>query len=123
MTWQKKRKKQGKNRYYSLAKKLRRKNKTTEEFEIMLNGLNLEDVIGLKLELASKTVSGKLFGFPIWGSMPSIVKNAVLNYAMSAARTQGEAANFLGINISDLNKLLKKYNIEEKGDEQASTRQ
>lgn len=112
MNWQKKRRVQGKNRYYSLAKKLRRDNKTTEEFEVMFNGLSLEEVIGLKLELASKSASGKLFGFPIWYTMPTITKDAVLKYALSAARTKGEAANFLGINMADLNKLLKRYDID-----------
>ena len=31
-------------------KKLREENKSTEEFEIMLNCLSLEEIIGLKLE-------------------------------------------------------------------------
>ena len=44
----------GKNRYYSISKKLRREGKSSEEFEILFNSLSLEEVIGLKLELASK---------------------------------------------------------------------
>ncbi len=112
MNWQKKRRPQGKNRYYSLAKKLRRDNKTTEEFEVMFNGLSLEEVIGLKLELASKSAGNKLFGFPIWYIMPTVTKDAVLKYAMSAARTKGEAASFLGINMADLNRILKRYDID-----------
>ena len=48
--WKKKKKLSGKNRYYSLKKKLRRENKITDEFEVMLNSLSLEEVIGLKLE-------------------------------------------------------------------------
>ena len=56
MTWNK-RKRYGIYKNYSLVNKLRKENKTTEEFEIMLNNLSLEEVIGLKLELASKNSS------------------------------------------------------------------
>tara|TARA_R110002020_G_scaffold17111_3_gene60474 strand:+ start:1059 stop:1451 length:393 start_codon:yes stop_codon:yes gene_type:complete len=130
MSWQRKRARKGKNRFYSLAKKLRRDNKTTEEFEVMFNRLSMEEVIGLKLELASRAIGGKLFGFPIWKSMPSVTRDATLKYAMSASRTKGEAASFLGMSISDLNKLLKKFKItsyfeddnEDFGGELASTR-
>ena len=33
-------------------------------------------------------------------------------YTVSAARTKGEAAAFLGINKSDLRKLIKKFDIK-----------
>ena len=47
MPWQKKKRIQGKNKYYSLSKKLKRENKITDEFEVMFNSLSLEEVIGL----------------------------------------------------------------------------
>ena len=112
MSWQKKRKRQGKNKYYSLAKKLRREERSSDEFEIMLSQLTLEEGIGLKLELASKTLDGKLFGLPVWSSLHSIVQDALLKYTFSAARTQGEAMRFLGLTKVEMHKLLKKYNID-----------
>ena len=51
MNWNKKKRIQGKNRYYSVSNKLRKENKSHDEFEVMLNNLNLEEVIALKLEL------------------------------------------------------------------------
>ena len=39
MSWQKKRKRQGKNRYYSLSKKLRREQRSNDTFEVMLSQL------------------------------------------------------------------------------------
>ena len=110
--WKKKRKLQGKNKHYSLINKLKREKKITDEFQVMFNSLTLEEVIALKLELASKSIGGKLFGFPIWASMTDVAKDAVLKYTMSAARTKGEAARFLGIQKSHLNKLLRKYETE-----------
>tara|TARA_R110000737_G_scaffold282010_1_gene288640 strand:+ start:47 stop:412 length:366 start_codon:yes stop_codon:yes gene_type:complete len=112
VSWEKRRKRQGKNKYYSLAKKLRREQRSNDEFEIMLSQLTLEEVIGLKLEIASKTLDGRLFGLPIWASLHSIVQDAVLKYTFSAARTQGEAMRFLGLKKVEMKKLLKKYNID-----------
>jgi len=111
MNW-KKRKWHGKNERYSLSKKLKREEKITEDFEIMLNQLSLEEVIGLKLELASKVFGGKSYGIPIWYSMKDIVNDAVLKYALSACRTKREAARFLGLKPQNLNNILKKYDVE-----------
>ena len=97
--------------YYSIANKLKCNNKIDEKFEVMLSSLTLEEIIGLRLELAAKTVNFKLYGTNIWQNLPNIVQESVLKYAYSAARTKGEIASFLGINKSSLKKLLKKYNI------------
>ena len=48
---------------YSVARKLRKDKKTTEEFEVMLGNLSLEEVVALKLELSGKIIKGKLYGF------------------------------------------------------------
>lgn len=113
MSWKKKKKRtQGKNKYYSLSKKLRKENKVSENFEIMLNNLSLEEVIGLKLELAAKSAGGMLYGIPIWFSLQDIVKDAVLKYAYSATTTKMEASRFLGIDKRRFNELIKKYDID-----------
>ncbi|MAL15812.1 MAG: hypothetical protein CL554_20605 [Algoriphagus sp.] len=96
--------------YYSIANKLKSQNKINEKFEIMLSMLTLEEIIGLRLELAAKSVNFKLYGLNLWQTLPNIVKNAVLRYVYSAARTKGEMAAFLGIDKGSLKKLLKKHN-------------
>ena len=73
MVWKKKKRLSGKNAYYSISKKLKREGKSSEEFELMLNGLTLEDIIALKLELATKPFGGKCYGIPIWYSTREIV--------------------------------------------------
>ena len=97
--------------YYSIANKLKTQNKINERFEIMLSSLTLEEIIGLRLELAAKTVNYKLYGINIWHSIQDIVKHGVLKYVYSAGRTKGEMASFLGIDKKTLNRLLKKYKI------------
>jgi len=77
----------------------------------MLCTLTLEEIIGLRLELAAKTVNHKLYGLNIWQSVPNIVREGMLKYVYSAARTKGEMASFLGIDKNTLKKLLKRYKI------------
>jgi hypothetical protein len=97
--------------YYSISNKLKSENKINERFEIMLSSLTLEEIIGLRLELAAKSVNYKLYGLNMWHKVPDMVKDGVLKYVYSAARTKGEMASFLGIDKSMLKKLLKKYEI------------
>ena len=101
------------NEYYSIINKLKSQEKITDEFEVMISSLTFEELIGLRLELAAKSVNHKLFGFKIWLSLPNIIKDAVLKYTSSAARTNGEAASFLGISKNDYNRYLKKFKIKE----------
>jgi hypothetical protein len=98
-------------KFYSISNKLKKENKIDERFEIMLSTLTLEEIIGLRLELAAKTVNYKLYGVKIWENLHSVVQDAVLKYVYSASRTKGEMASFLGINKVNLKRLLKKYNV------------
>ena len=97
--------------FYSIANKLKKEGKINEKFEVMMSTLTLEEIIGLRLELAAKSVNYKLYGANIWSALPSIVQEGVLRYVYSAARTKGEMASFLGINKSSLKRLLKKYDV------------
>jgi len=108
----KKKRIQGKNKYYSISNKLRKENKSHDEFEVMLNNLTLEEIIGLKLELAAKSAGGYLYGIPIFSAVPYLVKDAILKYSLSATRSKKEAARFLGINLENFKKLIKKYDTE-----------
>lgn len=96
---------------FSLAHKLRNENKTNEDFEVMLSNLDLEETIGLKLELASKSMGGKLYGLNLWASIPHIAKEALLLYIYSSARTRKEAAAFLGVSCFKLRSLFYHYGI------------
>ena len=77
-----------------------------------MSGWVVEELIGLKLELAAKAAGGMLYGIPILSSLPYLVKDSVLKYALSATRSKKEAARFLGIKLDHLKKLLKNYDIE-----------
>jgi len=112
MKWTKKKKLQGKQSRYSLVRKLRRDKKTSEEFESMLSALSLEEIIGLKLELASRAIDNRLFGLALWSGMPYIVHEAVFKYAVSATRTKLECMNFIGMKNQRFYELWNRYQID-----------
>ena len=115
MAWERKltsNRKRKPTRNYSIVRKLRKNGQITEEFEVMLNSLPLEDVIALKLELANRAAGGYLYGLPIWYAMPTIIKESVFKFAVTAARTKKEAMRFLGLNVATYNNLYKKYGID-----------
>jgi len=113
MFWKKKLKSfKGKNYYYSLKNKLRKEKKIDSNFELILNNLTLEELIGLKLELSSEYINNKLYNFPIWNSIYYICREAALKYTLSACRTIKDAASLMGISESDFRKEIKRFNIK-----------
>jgi len=101
---------------FSYARKLRHSGKTNDSFEMMISNLKLEELIALKLEISARSLRGKLFGFPIWNSTFHIVKNALINFALSSASSQKEAANILGLSLSEFRKSIKQFKIRKEGD-------
>ena len=109
MSWKRRKTRKGRNTYYSLSKKLRQEKRSNDEFETMLGSLSLEEIIGLKVELATKPGSNRLYGFPLWFNLTDIVKDAIFKYAYSATRTGMEAMRFLGLKENDFYRLRNKY--------------
>jgi len=112
MSWNRKRKISGKNKNYSISKKLRKEFKSSEEFEVMLNNLSLEDIIALKLEISARVMGGYLYGMPIWKSIKYITEDAILKFALSATRTRAEAMRLLGLRRINYRGLQFKYKTE-----------
>jgi len=91
---------------------LRREQRVTEEFLNVLSSFSLEELIALKLELAVRNTKHKLYNLPLWKAMPSICRDAILRYTLSACESKRDGARMLGIDIREFNNLLKKYNTE-----------
>ena len=79
----------------------------------MLSALTLEEIIGLKLECASRLTNGKLYGFNLWSNTVAIVKEALFNSVISIASTNKEATRILGVTDETLKTLKKKYKIKQ----------
>tara|TARA_R100001198_G_C5076609_1_gene120178 strand:+ start:118 stop:486 length:369 start_codon:yes stop_codon:yes gene_type:complete len=111
--WKRKKNYNGKNKNYSITNKLRKEKRSTEDFEIMLGTLSLEEVIALKLEISSRDLSKRMYGIPLWKNLLHIVQDAMLKYAFSSCRTQAESMRMLGLKESHFHELRKKYKPED----------
>ena len=98
---------------FSHLDNLRKQNKSSPEFEFMLNNLTLEEIIALKLELTTKSMNYKLSGMKLWASIPFFCKRAMILYASSICKSNYEAAAFLGLDFSQYLEILKKYGTED----------
>ena len=102
----------GKNRYFSVSRKLRNKGTSSEEFETILSTITLEDLIALRLELAARQSNGKLNGIFLWKKLPYLIKDAVIKAALSITLTKKDACRLLGVSETSFKKIVKKYNVE-----------
>jgi DNA-binding NtrC family response regulator len=112
-TFQKKKKTFAGRKNYSVVNKLLKDGLINEYFLTMVQHLSLEDLIAIKLEMATKTtgVAG-LFGIPLYKNTIHIVKDAMIKFAISATRTKSDAASFLGISLKRLSEEIKKYDVK-----------
>ena len=94
----------------NLSDKLKLEKKINEEFEVMLSGLTLEELIGLKIEVSARRLKGKLYGIDLYNSMAKMAKIAAFEYAYNFCRSDESAASLLGMNLHAFNLLRTKYN-------------
>lgn len=114
MEWQRKVKKgKGVNSPFSVSAKLRKQYKSSDEFEFMLNKLSLEEIIALKLEVSSRILGGKFYGFQLWAAIPKVVKDALMLYAISASNTDSDAAELLNMPTTRFIMLKNAYKSRE----------
>jgi len=91
---------------------MRRERRINDEFLNLLSSLSIEEIIALKLETSARLTKHKLYNFPLWKAMPSICRDAVLRFVLSACESKRDGARMLGIDIREFNSLLRKYNTE-----------
>ena len=102
-----------KTKYKSIINKLKDNNKVNDQVLVLINNLSLEDIIALKLELSSKMLKNRMYGFDIWRNSKYIVQEAMLKFAISATKSKKDAARFLGLDYTNFSKLVKKFGVEE----------
>lgn len=76
-----------------------------------VSSLTLEQIIAVKLELSCNYINNRFYGFDIWRSTNSIVKEALLTFAISTTKSRKDAARFLGLTYLDFKKYCKKYGV------------
>lgn len=99
------------NKSYNLTDKLIESQKIDENFIHMIDGLSLEEILGVKFEASAKLVKGKLHGLKLYHTMPVIVREALLRYTVKKFKLKSHAANFLGISLKKYNTLIARRGI------------
>ena len=99
----------GRNRDFSVSRKLRKEGKSSEEFEAILSTLTLEEIIALKLELAARPSNGKLYGIFLWKKLPDLIKDSIIKGALSVTSTKADACKLLGLSERGFKEINKKY--------------
>ena len=102
-----------KTRYKSIISKLKDNNLVSDDLLVLVNNLSLEDIIALKLELSSKLLKNRMYGFDIWRNSKYIVQEAILKFSISATESKKDAARFLNLDYVAFSKLVKKYKIQD----------
>ena len=94
----------------SFILELRKEGRINEDFLNTVSCLRLEELIAVKLEMSSRMLSGKLYNFPIWYSLPEICKDAMVLFAKSCCKTKADMASLLGVSYTAFLEIYKKYN-------------
>jgi hypothetical protein len=84
-----------------------------DDLLVHINKLSLEDLIAVKLELSSRTLNNRLYGFDIWRKSNNIMKEALLKFALSATNSKKDASRFLGLTYIEFKQVIAKYKVKE----------
>ena len=94
----------------SFILELRKEGRINEDFLNTISCLRLEELIAIKLEMSSRMLSGKLYNFPIWYTIPKICKAACMKIADRICKTKADKASFLGIPYNIFLQIHREYN-------------
>ena len=96
----------------SIIKNLKEKKILNKDLEILISELSLEELIMLKLEISSRQLGNRLFGFPIWKNIDYIVKDSIIKFAVNRTSSIREAAAILNIRPALIKNFIHKYGLK-----------
>jgi len=88
---------------------LKKESRINEDALNVISDLRLEELIAVKLELSAKATKGKLYGFPLWYSLPSICRDACIIFVRSCCNTKRDMSDMLGIPYDQFMLNFKQY--------------
>lgn len=95
----------------SVLNQLREQKLLSDSSIKQLSTIGLEQLIAVKLELATMAMKGHYFGFSIFENLKYVVEYAMLKHAISCCEDTKELKRFLHISENKLSSLLKKYDL------------
>ncbi len=96
----------------SVVTKLKDQGRLTDKALVAIGSLTIEELIAVKLELSANHINNRLYGFDIWNNIGYIIKDAVLQFAISTTNSKKDAARFLGLTYANFKKACARYNID-----------
>ena len=96
----------------SIIKNLKEKKILNEELETLISQLALEELIMLKLEISSRKLGNRLFGFPIWKNIDYIIKDSIIKFAVNRTSSIREAAAILNTRPALIKNFIYKYGLK-----------
>ena len=96
----------------SFISKVKKEDRINENFLNIVSDLTFEELLAVKIEMASRLFKGKLYNIPIWITMPRIVKEALLHVTINSCKTKTDMATFLGLTSEQFNEILRTYNLD-----------
>ena len=85
----------------SQIRKLKKEGRINDETIDYLSLLSLEEILTLKLELQAKALRGKIYAFPLYTTLPRIMADALLRFALDHTTSLKEAAMCIGMTERD----------------------
>jgi len=101
------------NKNYNLKNKLLKENKIDKDFLEKINFITLEELITLKLLVATESIKGKLYNFPFLKYTSDICKEAIVRFALSQSNNRREASLILGMKKADFISYIREYGLTE----------
>ena len=93
----------------SFISELREEGKVDSRFLDKVSELTIEELIAIKLEHSAKLMSGKLYNFPLWYTLPYMVRDALMNFVDRNCKTKADMSNVLGIPYNEFQQIYRKY--------------
>ena len=105
------------NENYNLKNSLLKEGKIDKDFIEKLKFLKLEELITLKLISSTELLNNKLLKYA-----QDICKEAIVRFALSSAKSRGEASLMIGMKKADFIHYIKEYGLTEKFKYDSKTR-
>lgn len=93
----------------SFISELREEGRIDSHFLDKVSDLTIEELIAIKLEHSAKLMSGKLYNFPLWYTLPYMVRDALMNFVSRNCKTKMDMSNVLGVPYNDFIQMYRKY--------------
>ena len=98
-----------KDKKLTFISELKKEGRINQDFLDKVSEMTLEELISIKIELSAKMLSGKLYNFPLWYSLPYIVRESLLNFVDRNCKTKIDMANTLGLPYDHFIQMYRKY--------------